>query len=226
MLEIIGMTVEDAKAIEACGADRVELVSALTEGGVTPSFGLIESVVKSVDIPVNVMIRHHANSFVYSENDIQIMRKDIEIVKSLGANGIVLGTLNNSNIISQEHLSSLLEVSGDLDVTFHKAVDETNLLDSIAVLNKYNKITNILTSGGHGNIANNLDVINQMVDNAKDINILLGGGLSFDNIGYIMENTKASDFHFGTAVRVDKNPFGKIDEEKLKSLVKIIKNRA
>ena len=48
MLEIIGMSAEDAKIIEDCGADRIELVSALTEGGLTPSFGLIEKVVNSV----------------------------------------------------------------------------------------------------------------------------------------------------------------------------------
>lgn len=222
MLEIIGLTVEDAKTIEACGANRIELVSALTEGGVTPSFGLIERVVNSVDIPVNVMIRHHANSFVYSEEDIEIMRKDIEIVKSLGANGIVLGVLDRFNNINENHLERLLEVSGELDITFHKAIDETNVVNSIEVLNKYNKITNILTSGGTGNIKDNLDVIKDAIQNSDNINILLGGGLNFENINYIMNETKANDYHFGTAVRVDRNPFGKIDEAKLKELVKII----
>jgi copper homeostasis protein len=56
MLEIIATTVEDAKRIEASGANRIELVSALTEGGLTPSYGLIKKVVESVTIPVNVMI--------------------------------------------------------------------------------------------------------------------------------------------------------------------------
>ncbi|MEF9990849.1 MAG: copper homeostasis protein CutC [Romboutsia sp.] len=222
MLEIISLTVEDAKAIEACGANRIELVSALTEGGVTPSFGLIERVVNSVDIPVNVMIRHHANSFVYSEDDIEIMKKDIEIVKSLGANGIVFGTLDKFNNINENHLERLLEVSGDLDITFHKAIDDTNVLQSIDVLNKYDKITNILTSGGHGNIKENIDVINGLIEKSNEINILLGGGLNFDNIEYIVNNTNTDDYHFGTAVRIDKNPFGKIDEVKLKELVKII----
>ena len=91
MLEIIGMSVEDAKAIEYCGANRIELVSALTEGGLTPSFSMIEKVINSVDIPVNVMIRNHAKSFRYSGYDLEVMQKDIEIVKSLGANGVELG---------------------------------------------------------------------------------------------------------------------------------------
>lgn len=159
MLEIIGMTVEDAKIIEYCGADRIELVSALTEGGVTPSFGLIEAVVNSVDIPVNVMIRHHANSFVYSNEDISIMLKDIEIVKNIGANGIVLGLLDNYNNIDEPNLKFLLKECGNLDVTFHKAIDETNCIKSIDILNNYSQITNILTSGGKGNILDNIDII-------------------------------------------------------------------
>ncbi|MBO3443599.1 copper homeostasis protein CutC [Clostridium sp. CCUG 7971] len=224
MLEIIGMTVEDAKIIEYCGADRIELVSALTEGGVTPSFGLIEAVVNSVDIPVNVMIRHHANSFVYSNEDISIMLKDIEIVKNIGANGIVLGLLDNYNNIDEANLKFLLKECGNLDVTFHKAIDETNCIKGIDILNNYSQITNILTSGGKGNILDNIDIIKKMMYKSNNINILLGGGLNFSNINEIKEKTSAKDYHFGTAIRVDKNPFGKIDEVKLKELVKIIKN--
>lgn len=222
MLEIIGMTVEDAKMIEGCGADRIELVSALTEGGLTPSFGLIEKVVNSVNIPVNVMIRHHANSFVYSEEDINIMLKDIEIVNSIGANGIVLGLLDNKNKIDEVNLKRLIENDNSLDITFHKAIDETNPVESIKILNCYSKITNVLTSGGKGNIMNNLDTINKMINESKDIKVLLGGGLNFDNIEKVKENTSYCDFHFGTAVRIDKDPFKKIDEKKLKKLVTII----
>lgn len=225
MLEIIGMCVEDAKAIELCGADRVELVSALTEGGLTPGYGTIEKVVNGVNIPVNVMVRNHAKGFIYSDYDIEIMKKDIEIIKSLGANGIVLGMIDKFNNIDEENLKELLDVASGLDVTFHKAVDETDVKESIKVLNKYDKITNILTAGGLGNICDNTESIKYMIENSNDINILLGGGLNFENIESIRSATNATDFHFGTAVRVDKSPFGDIDEEKLSSLVKIINNR-
>ncbi|WP_297131048.1 copper homeostasis protein CutC [Terrisporobacter sp.] len=225
MLEIIGMCVEDAKAIEFCGGNRIELVSALTEGGLTPGYATIEKVVNSVKIPVNVMVRNHAKSFTYSDYDIEVMKKDIEIIKSLGANGIVLGMLDKFNNIDEENLKELLDITEGLDVTFHKAIDETNVKESIKVLNKYDKITNILTSGGLGNIADNTDNIKYMLNNSNNINILLGGGLTFDNIESIRNITNATDFHFGTAVRVDKSPFGDIDENKLTSLVKIINNK-
>ncbi len=225
MLEIIGMSVEDAIAIEKCGADRIELVSALTEGGLTPSYGLIESVVNKVKIPVNVMIRHHAKSFVYSDEDIKIMVKDIEKVKEIGANGVVLGMLDTNNIIREDQLITLLEAAKGLDVTYHRAIDETDVIKSIKILNKYEGITNVLTSAGKGNIAENIEKINEMKKYSGHINILLGGGLNFENIEKIKALTNNADFHFGTAVRVDKNPFGEIDEEKLKRLVNIINNK-
>ncbi|QYE96998.1 copper homeostasis protein CutC [Paraclostridium sordellii] len=224
MLEIIGMSVEDAIAIEKCGADRIELVSALTEGGLTPSFGLIESVVNKVKIPVNVMIRHHAKSFVYSDEDINIMIKDIEKVKEIGANGVVFGMLDEKDNIREEQLITLLEAAKGLDVTYHRAIDETNVIDSIKILSKYESITNVLTSAGKGNIENNTEKIKEMKKNAGSINILLGGGLNFENIDRIKNLTNNKDFHFGTAIRVDKNPFGEIDEVKLRKLVEIINN--
>lgn len=222
MLEIIGMTVEDAKIIEDCGADRIELVSALTEGGLTPSFGLIESVVNSVKIPVNVMIRPHAKSFVYSKEDINIMLKDINRVKDIGANGVVFGMLDNKSNIDEENLNFLLQYCDNLDVTFHRAIDESNTIESVNILKDYDRITNILTSGGKGSIRDNAEIIKDMMLNSNNIKILLGGGLNFNNIVEIKEVTKANNFHFGTAIRIDKNPFEDIDRQKLKQLVDII----
>lgn len=221
MLEIIGMSVEDAKAIEYCGANRIELVSALTEGGLTPSFAMIEKVVNSVNIPVNVMIRNHAKSFKYTKYDLEVMQKDIEIVESLGVNGIVLGLLDDARKIDKIGLEKLLDVVSNIDITFHKAIDETNVLESVKTLNKYDKITNILTAGGFKSISDNINDIKLMIERSN-ANILLGGGLNFDNIKRIKEFTQATDFHFGTAVRVDKSPFGEIDINKLTQLVKLL----
>lgn len=223
MVEIIGMTVEDAKAIEICGGDRIELVSALTEGGLTTSYGLMECVMKNVDIPVNVMIRPHANGFVYSEEDLKIMKRDIQIASKQGVNGVVLGILDENNNIDEKHLIELLDECDGLDVTFHKAIDETNIHESMKILSKYKKITNVLTAGGKKSIGENICDIKKLISDSKNIKVLLGGGLNFDNIIEISESTKATDFHFGTAIRVDNNPFKSIDEEKLKKLVSLLR---
>ena len=97
MLEIIATSVEDAIVIEKGGADRIELVSALSEGGLTPSYGLVHRVIGAVNIPVNVMIRPHSLSFVYSDEDLLCMLEDIKQAKALGANGVVFGMLDSQS---------------------------------------------------------------------------------------------------------------------------------
>lgn len=223
MLEIIAMSVEDAKAIELCGAGRIELVSALTEGGLTPSYAMIEAVIKSVKIPVNVMVRHHAKSFIYSNEEIDLMIKDIEIIKSLGANGIVFGSLTQNHQIAISQLERILKACEGLEVTFHKAVDETNVLESIKTLRCYPQVTNILTAGGKAPIIENIEILKEMMKQAGHLNILLGGGLTLENIIQIKSETGATNFHFGTAVRVEKSPFGGIDYQKLSKLVEYCK---
>lgn len=223
MIEIIGTTIEDIKRIEESGADRIELVSALSEGGLTPSYSLIKRAVQSVKIPVNVMIRPHGKSFIYTEEEIQLMVEDILIAKELNANGVVLGTLNIQNEICLPSLEKLLKVCDGIEVTFHRAIDElSDPALGIGILAEYEQITNVLTSGGKGNISKNIAVIKTMEEKAKHINVIAGGGLNLENIKEIMKNTKAPDYHFGTAVRYDKSNFGEINTYRLRLLVNTI----
>ena len=76
------------------GAERIELCQALSEGGLTPSFGLIEKAVASGMPKVNVLVRPHAGDFLYDEDDMQVMLRDIEAARRAGATGIVTGALN------------------------------------------------------------------------------------------------------------------------------------
>lgn len=223
MLEIIATTVEDAKRIEASGANRIELVSALTEGGLTPSYGLIKKVVESVKIPVNVMIRPHAKSFIYTNDELNIMKEDILIAKHLKSNGVVFGVLDKNNTICENSLYKLLEICEDMDVTFHRAIDElADPVKGIKMLAKYSQINTVLTSGGKEDIMDNLPTIKKMIANAGAMRVLVGGGLNLKNIEQIITETTAPEYHFGTAIRENNSYFGEINEEKLASLVKIV----
>ncbi|WDV45459.1 copper homeostasis protein CutC [Clostridiaceae bacterium M8S5] len=220
MIEVIALTVEDAKIIEEYGGDRIELVSALSEGGLTPSYGLIEAVVKAVDIPVNVMIRPHSNSFNYTFKEITLMKRDIEIARELGANGVVLGVLNDLNMINTDYLEKLLSNCDGLDVTFHKAIEHTkDIIKSAKLLNKFPQITTILTSGGIKKVHENLKTINKIIKEAENIDILVGGGLNFENIEQIKYNVNTSSFHFGTALRYDKSMNKAVSPKLMKKIV-------
>lgn len=224
MIEIIAMTPEDARSIEACGANRIELVGSPTLGGLTPGREMIKSVVRSVSIPVNVMVRPHDRSFMYTSEEICTMKEDIIASRELGANGVVLGVLDASGNICRHALEELLEVCEGLDVTFHKAIDDSNNpVDGVSILSHYPKITTVLTSGGRGNILDNLPVINQMVKCSGHIKVMAGGGLNFDNIGRIVKQSGASEYHFGSAVREERSYSRSIDENNLKRLVKMVK---
>lgn len=226
MIEIIAATLEDVIRIEKFGGDRIELISAFSEGGLTPSYALIEEAVKRVRIPVNVMIRPHSKSFVYSKDQIEIMKKDVLIAKSLGVNGVVFGVLNEKSEIDEEALENLLQVCDGIDVTFHRAIDEvSDQTEAINTLSKYQQITNVLTSGGKENIIDNIDNLKVMIQNSKHINILVGGGLNFNNINEIKDKVKASHYHFGTAVRKDSSFSGEIEGDKLYRMVSTINLR-
>lgn len=218
-IEIIATTIEDARRIEKAGADRIELVSALSEGGLTPSYALIQRVIEAVNIPVNVMIRPHSKSFVYTDEEIRLMKQDIIQAKKLGANGVVFGVLTPSKEIDVVVLQRLLDVCDGLAVTFHRAIDETNVVKSVQLLAQYEKVTTILTSGGLKHpIADNAQVIKAAIAGRGHLEILLGGGLTLGNIAAVQGKTGAQSFHFGTAVRVGQE----IDEDKIRLVKKLL----
>ena len=66
LLEVISTCPQDSATIEECGAQRIELVSALEIGGVTPSPSIIRKSLERVSLPTNIIIRHHNNGFQYS----------------------------------------------------------------------------------------------------------------------------------------------------------------
>lgn len=205
LIEIIVQNVEDARTAEEHGANRLELVTAMTEGGLTPSFGVIKEVVKSVSIPVHVMIRPHGYSFMYSDKDKRVIEEDIQACKELGAAGIVFGSLDENGEINEELLLKVIEAADDMKITFHRAIDESrDILAAYRVLQKYSSIQTILTSGGEPTApagANNLQKMIMMSKEKPSPTIMPGSGLSLTNIAEVHEKLNATEYHFGSAVR-------------------------
>ena len=141
-------SVESALAAERGGARRLELCDALFDGGTTPSAGMIAACRDRVAIPLFVIIRPRGGGFVYSEPELDVMRRDIVAARGLGADGVVIGVLRRDGRVDEDQTRSLVGVAGDLSVTFHRAFDFTP--DPGAAMETLISagITRVLTSGG------------------------------------------------------------------------------
>jgi copper homeostasis protein len=218
LLEVIATTVADARLAAQAGADRLELVTAMGEGGLTPSLGLIEAVVAAVEIPVNVIVRPHSHSFVYDADDYAVMLRDVRAVKAAGANGVVIGMLNAAGEIDREGLARAIDAADGLAVTFHRAFDEArDLRQSLDVLLGFEAVTNVLTSGGQASVLHAEATIRELVQQAagSHCTVLAGAGLTVDAIAGFVSRTRVDAVHFGSGVRVNSNGLAPVDADKV-----------
>ncbi|WP_059050167.1 copper homeostasis protein CutC [Paenibacillus senegalimassiliensis] len=221
ILEVIATCAEDAVLAEAHGADRLELITAITEGGLTPGIGLVRQVVKSVKIPVHVMVRPHSRSFVYSEADIQTMEEEARAVEDAGAAGIVFGALTEERQIDEVALARILAAAGGMNVTFHRAFDELqDLSEGLRTLLKYPQVTRVLTSGGPLPAPQATSEIRQLVELAhgSSLVILAGYGLTLETVDRFITDTQVTEVHFGSDIRFGGKGLSPIDPDRLSAL--------
>ena len=60
LLEVIVQTLADAREAARGGADRLEVVRALEDGGLTPPLALVQEIAAEVSLPLRVMVRENA----------------------------------------------------------------------------------------------------------------------------------------------------------------------
>ncbi|WGU92201.1 copper homeostasis protein CutC [Paenibacillus dendritiformis] len=226
LLEVIGTTREEVVTAARNGADRIELITAITEGGLTPSLGLVHEAVEAVDIPVNVMIRPHSRSFMYDADDMRTIVADVRLIRSTGANAIVFGALTPEGTIDKAALEQVLEAADGLPMTFHRAVDETrDIYEALDVLLGYPQITSVLTSGGQPSALQATDVIAEMVRRAEgsSLSILAGSGLTVESVGGFIQETGVRHVHFGSNVRQGTRSLSPLDPERLSGLAALLR---
>nr|XP_055026725.1 copper homeostasis protein cutC homolog isoform X3 [Misgurnus anguillicaudatus] len=164
LMETCVDSVESAINAERGGAGRIELCSNLLEGGTTPSTGLLQIVKENVKIPVYVMIRPRGGDFLYSDWEVEVMKKDIDQMKRHGADGLVFGALTEDGRVDSELCMELMATSRPLPVTFHRAFDMVH--DPAVALEVLVSLgfERILTSGCDSSALEGLPVIKRLVE--------------------------------------------------------------
>jgi copper homeostasis protein len=202
ILEVIAQSVADALAAEAGGADRLELVRALDQDGLTPSPDLVRAVRRAVRIPVYVMIRPH-NRFVLEPGDLDRIVAEAKASLDAGASGLVFGYLDPDGAPDRAALAAVTaRVARSAGLTFHRAFDR--LADPIAALPLLaaHGIERVLTSGGAPTAPEGAAALRALVPlaAAHGIAVMAGGGLTPENVAALVRETGVREVHFGAGV--------------------------
>ncbi|MDU1910613.1 copper homeostasis protein CutC [Fusobacterium sp.] len=194
--EVCVESFSEALAAEKRGADRIELCDNLYLGGTTPSYGTIKMAIEKLTIPAFPIIRPRGGDFYYSKEEIEIMKEDIKICKSLEAKGVVLGVLTSDNKVDFETLKELVDLASPMEVTFHKAVDE--LENPVEIIDRFVEIgvKRILSSGTKETALEGKNILNAMIKKADSrITILIAGKVTSDNFKEVAAAIPSSEYH-------------------------------
>ncbi|MBN8246863.1 MAG: copper homeostasis protein CutC [Verrucomicrobia bacterium] len=195
-IEVCVDSIESALAAVEGGADRLEVCSALGEGGLTPSAGLLEVLRERVRIPLAVMIRPRCGDFCPSDDEFEVMRRDLVRARAAGADLIVLGLLTPAGDVDVTRTRELIALARPLPVTFHRAFDMTR--DPHASLEALIGLgcERVLTSGQEKTALEGLDLLVDLVRQAADrIVVMPGGGITERNLPRILRECDAREFH-------------------------------
>jgi copper homeostasis protein len=189
-------TFAGALAAQAEGAHRIELCGPLHDGGTTPSAGLIARCSDELLISVHVLIRPRIGDFVYSQDEILIMEKDIAIAKELGVDGVVVGTLTPDGDVDAGTMSEFIAMASPLRIGFHRAFDQVRDQDEALELLVSLQVDHILTSGGAPTAMDGADRIRQLVERAGDrVDIIAGGSVTRANAVALVRKTGVHTVH-------------------------------
>jgi len=223
---------------------RIELCANLSDGGTTPSAGLMAMATERTRIQVVALIRPRGGGFVYTDDELAVMEHDIELGLSVGVLGFAVGALTTDGEIDAARTSAFVRAANGAPVTFHRAFDfAANLSEALEHLIDIG-VTRVLTSGGAPTAQEGADSIARLVDQARGrIIVMAGGGIRENNVREIIARTGVSEVHarIGSVVHPspravggdrsvrlrkplpeDENAWEELDEARMRALIDLV----
>lgn len=195
--EICTENVAGVLAAEKAGAHRAELCSALAEGGVTPSLGLLKAAKTKSSLPLHVLVRPRGGDFCYTKDELGVMLLDVALFKEAGADGLVFGALAKDGSLALPEMTRLMAAADPLPVTFHRAFDVCHapfkVLEQLVALG----VPRLLTSGQARDASSGTKLLRSLVEQAGDrLTVMAGGGIRASNAAALVQETFITELHF------------------------------
>ncbi len=206
LLEVIVQTLEDACEAARGGADRLEVVRSIRDGGLTPPLPLVHAIAAETGLPLRVMVREN-NGFGTNVEELPVLRAAASAFAAEGVDGLVIGFAANGQP-DVRAVEEVLEVAPNASITFHRAFDAlADPLSAIDAIAGIRGVDRILTSGGTGVPASRSVRIRELGERAGGRLIILAGGrvdlptfISMARSGWVRE------MHVGRLARVSDDP--------------------
>ena len=196
ILEVAVFSIEAALSAIKAGADRIEFCENPNEGGTTPSYGSLKTLIGLTKVPIYPIIRPRGGDFLYTIAEYECIKADLLMAKELGFPGAVIGLLNTDGTIDKTRTKELVQLAFPMQITFHRAFDRCN--DPIKGLEDIIETgcKRILTSGQVPNVGEALPLVKLLVEKAAGrIIILPGSGVRANNCKKIINETGATEIH-------------------------------
>ena len=196
IVEVCLDSLESVAAAAEAGADRIELCSALTEGGLTPTLGTLIEARRIFPGVIVHMIRPRRGDFHYNTLELEAMATDIQRAIEHGADEIIFGCLFLDGSVDRHANESLIKACGGHPCVFHRAFDVTrSLSESLETLIELG-FKRVLSSGGQPDALAGAAALRDLGKQAKGrIEILPGGGITPENAQTVAEQAGATQLH-------------------------------
>jgi len=181
LLEICVDSLASARAAIAGGADRLELCSALLAGGLTPYEALLRQIKSESDIEIRCLMRPRPGDFLYTTEELELMRQQILSLNAAGADGFVIGCLTADGDLDIDAMNPLIEACGSSGITLHRCIDVSRSPEETYRLAGKLGIDTVLTSGAAASCKAGQDTIARLIalrDQENGPEVLIGASVN------------------------------------------------
>ena len=202
-MTVVEICVEDALGVRRArdgGADRIEICTDLSCGGLTPAFDEVAAALEVAPAGgVQVLVRPRPGDFVHTREEVDRIASDIRTLASIGRGapvrlGFVVGVITRDGQIDVDAAAHLRDVAEDAPLTFHRGFDQVVDQDRGLVLMELG-YDRVLTTGGDPAVAQPGALARLVERGGDDIIILVSGGLRAHNVAEVVAASGAREVH-------------------------------